>query len=397
MSKKITTGVIAIVLIAALLLCGVITVGAVGVTYPQSGAAGDTVYVKNAANWGKVFAYMWNNNDDKNAVWPGQEMTPIGDGVYSYKITGNWANIIFNHGNDGNKTADMVLGSNGGRIFNNSTNSWGDYAAATTPGTTVTTPNITAPIVTQAPTPGSGTVFFKNESGWSSVNAYMWNTEDDEESAWPGKAMTNIGDNIWQYNYSGNWKNIIFNKGSGGDGNQTGDLVLPGSGSIYISGSNSWDVYDTSPLIIKSFTADLASPQYKGTAIVLSASAQTQSGTAIYYKFSAKGASTTVLQDFSTNSSVIWIPSATGSYTLTLDVKDAAGNTNTRQITYSVLDDTNVAKPIIKMVTPYSGTTLKANTAANFAVTASGGKVGTNLLFYKYIVKNASGTVINTP
>ncbi len=50
----------------------------------------------------------------------------------------------------------------------------------------------------------------------------------------------------------------------------------------------------------------------------------------------------------------------------------------------------------IKTVTPNQGD-IQNNKTVNMNVSAGGGMTGTNLLFYKFTVKNSSGTVVNTP
>ena len=89
---------------------------------------------------------------------------------------------------------------------------------------------------------GSSTVYYKNTSNWSSVFCYMWSGDGNPKNAeWPGEAMTSIGNNVYQYSFSGSYEKVIFNNGSGGAGNQTDDLSFPGSGQIYDNGS--WSAY----------------------------------------------------------------------------------------------------------------------------------------------------------
>lgn len=255
-----------------------------------------------------------------------------------------------------------------------------------------TVPDSKAPVTTGATGATGDTVYCLNEAGWSTVYCYMWTEGAGNNGAWPGQPMTNIGDNVWSYNVTGEWEKIIFN--SNGQP-QTGDLNYPGNGKIYNNKTTNWDVYDTSPLQIKSFAADLASPQFKETEITLSALAQSTS--AVSYRFSVSGAATAVLSDYSAKSEVKWTPAVVGTYTITLDVKDADGNTNSRTLTYVIKDDSAEVKPIIKKVSPATGSQIRVNTNSNIVVTASGGNTGTKLLFYKYIIKDAAGTIVNVP
>ena len=60
----------------------------------------------------------------------------------------------------------------------------------------------------------TGTVYFKNTAGWSTVNAYVW-IKDTTTSvqAWPGQAMTLDEGNVYKYTISGDYNMIIFNNG----------------------------------------------------------------------------------------------------------------------------------------------------------------------------------------
>lgn len=256
-------------------------------------------------------------------------------------------------------------------------------------GTTPTTPQ---------PTQSGGDtdksyIYCENEAGWSAVYAYMWNSESDKNHEWPGVKMTNIGGNIWRYEFTKNYAKIIFNVGS--NQTQTGDMNFPGAGYIYNNKTNTWDIYDTSPLQVASFATDLEAPQYNGVGITLSAEAEGE-GT-VYYKFSVtKDSTTTVLSDFSTANKALWTPQTAGTYTLTYDFKDAKGNTNKRTKEYVIEDGSSVVAPYIKVVTPNSGD-IKNNSNVQIKVTAGGGNTGTNLLFYKYTIKNPSGDIVNVP
>ena len=65
-------------------------------------------------------------------------------------------------------------------------------------------------------------------------------------------------------------------------------------------------------------------------------------------------------------------------------------------MTLEVKDDSALVKPIIKSVTPANLNLIKVNSTATVTVKAGGGKTGTNLLFYKYVVTDPNGAQ-NTP
>ncbi len=97
------------------------------------------------------------------------------------------------------------------------------------------------------PVDGAWNAYFQNTDNWSSVYAYVW---DDNESGsdakylgkWPGKQI-NLDS---QSNYfkasvkvedaAGKKMMIIFNNGSGGNGNQTGNFEFKNNGIYNISG-----------------------------------------------------------------------------------------------------------------------------------------------------------------
>ena len=360
-------------------------------------ASGDTVYVKANNGWTNLHCYMWNGNgEQKNADWPGVKMTEVGDGVYSYTLSGDFSKIIFNkgEGGNGNQTTDMDYpGAN--KIYDLSAGTWGDYGnTPTNPEPTNPTPTTPTPTTPTPTTPsGDNVVYFKNTDNWSVVKCYMWNSDSDKNAAWSGEEMTNLGDGVWMYTAKKKYAKCIFNNGN----DQTDDLTA-NYGQIYDRSTKQWSPYDVNDLRITSFTADPASDVYTGSEVTLTAEATSKSSSNVFYKFSVTNASggSSVVSDFSTAKSVSWTPTAAGSYTVTLDVKDDAGNDNSRTLSLTVAPDTGVTNPIIKKVTPANLNLIKMGSTATVSVTAGGGQTGTNLLFYKYVVTDPNG-VPNVP
>ena len=358
-------------------------------------SSGNVVYCRNSASWGSVYAYMWNSDSDKNAEWPGVQMTDLGGGLWMYEYPKRYANIIFNIGSNQVQTDDMVLPSSD-NLYDNGTQQWsrvGDIQDPTTkPQDPTSPPSTTKPQdpTTAPPVTGSNYVYCENEAGWTTVNAYMWNSDTDRNTGWPGAQMTNIGGKIWRYTVPKSFKNIIFNGGS--DSNKTSDMAYPGNGYIYNNKTGEWSIYDTSPLQVNSYGTDIEAPQFAGVGITLTASATGQ-GT-VYYKFSADS---TVLKDYSTANSVVWKPSSAKTYTLTFEFKDSKGNTNKRTMSYQIKDGSTQEAPFIKTVSPANGQQIKKSAVCNISVSAGGGNTGTKLLFYKYTIKDASGKTVNVP
>ena len=89
--------------------------------------------------------------------------------------------------------------------------------------------DITEPEVPVAPSMGEGeqAVFFENSNNWSgTICAYSWSNGTNYFGAWPGTAMTYLGNNIWKITYTGSeviptTAGLIFNNNSG---SQTDDF-----------------------------------------------------------------------------------------------------------------------------------------------------------------------------
>lgn len=74
---------------------------------------------------------------------------------------------------------------------------------------------------------------------WSKVNAYFWSDDNKEMSSWPGKKMTDKGNNIFDIEVPDGAKYVIFNNGD----SQTDDLRIADGNKIYSNGS--WQNYST--------------------------------------------------------------------------------------------------------------------------------------------------------
>ena len=96
------------------------------------------------------------------------------------------------------------------------------------------------------------TVYFVNNKKWSKVYAYGWGGSVGENPAWPGQEITAnkeaeqiVGFDVYSYSVvPGSYDNIIFNKGEGGDGNQTetfkwtdGKYYYMGAADQYVGGT----------------------------------------------------------------------------------------------------------------------------------------------------------------
>lgn len=405
--------------VLSLILCLILAISAVSVgIVGASAASGDTVYFK-PGHWTEAnawfSAYAWNDGNDNTFV----KMTEVESGVYGADLGKSYSNIIFCRNNPNNsdvswssvwnQTKDLTVPSDSNCFAVNSgewtgaSGTWSTYgggsvvsttAAPTTATTATTATQATTAVVTPTTVPvstGGTVVYLKNDANWSTPYCYMWNGSSDNNASWPGVKMTEIDDGYWMYEASKEYKNCIF---SNNGGSQTADLTAQ-NGYYFDNSKSAWGgIYDVKPLQVKSYTADPASGIYTGSTVVLSATATSKDSSDVYYKFSVTNASnsTTVLSDYSTASSVNWVPTAAGTYTISFDFKDGAGNENNRTLSLKVEDDSTLAKPVIKTVLPGNLDLIKVNTTATVKVTAGGGKTGTNLLFYKYIVTDPNGS-----
>lgn len=383
--------------VMSLILCLLLAISTVFVgTIGAFATTGDTVYVRANNGWTDLYCYMWSDGSGSNANWPGVKMTKVEDDVYSYTLSGDYNKVIFNNNGGGSKqTADLDYPGSG-KIYDLSNGTWSDYKKDPTTPTSPTTPVTTAPVTQPTTTPlGEGTtVYLQNDNNWSTPYVYMWNSGSDSNHAWPGVAMTSIGDGVYTYVAPKEFKNCIF---SNNGQSQTSDLTAK-NGYIYNNKTGEWSIYDVNPLQVKSFSVNPETGIYKDSDLVISSLAHNVDGAEVSYKFSVKNSSgaTTVLSDFSSTNSITWSPSAVGDYTIVFDFKDTEGNSNTREKAITVSDDSSLVNPVIKGVTPADLNLIKLGAKTTVSVKAGGGKTGTNLLFYKYVVTDPNG-VKNTP
>lgn len=219
-------------------------------------------------------------------------------------------------------------------------------------------------------------------------------------SSWPGVAMTKVDGETDIYYYDlpvdiSELSGVIFL--SNGSGDKMTDDVTNITGNLYVLSSQTWTTYDASPIKIKDFTVDPEGPQYTGSTISLSANAE--GGDNLQYKFSVSGAKDEVLSDFSSKKTATWIPTVAGKYTVKLEVKDSAGESSSRQISYEIKDikdAENGEAPVFLNATPANNSEIQKGGATTVVVNATGGKVNNNLLFYKVEVTDPNGKLVNT-
>lgn len=378
---------------SGLVLALIIALTCVAVAAPASAATGDVVYFDNSVtNFGTVNCYMWKDGLGDNGGWPGQAMTKVDGDIWAYNITGDYDKVIFN---DGSTQSDDLSYPGNGQVAKPLSNggkfqvSWSAYSGNETLPQQPT--QATQPATSGGSTGSANSIYCLDEAGWGNVYCYMWNSANDQNSGWPGVSMTNLGENVFEYTPSKKFANVIFN--SGGDNNKTGDMTAPSGVKIYNNASGEWSDYSVGPLKIKSFKASVDSPVYTGANVKLTAEATSTAGAVSSYKFSVKGSTGTSVLSQSAAKTATWVPTVVGNYTITLDVTDSAGNTESRSIAMEVKDATTLQEAFISAFSNSlnTNTQIKQNTNISFTMKALGGHTGNGLLFYKFVITDPSG------
>lgn len=176
------------------------------------------------SQWGKVYAYYWNEEIEEMIPWPGEEMQSGTDNSFTAVIPGEATKIIFTNGNA--QTADLTIWQDGDTyVFGTGWKSRSDSAST------------------------ARTVFFENTAGWSGVYAYYWNEDNEKMVPWPGDAMELVEGNIYAANIPEEATHVVFNIGD--KTHQTLNLELPESGNLFVYDKvahetapvSSWSVY----------------------------------------------------------------------------------------------------------------------------------------------------------
>ena len=232
--------------------------------------------------------------------------------------------------------------------------------------------------------------YIKLPAGWGTPKIYVYDesvSPTKQVSAWPGAAMTDLGDGLFSYKLPDGWAKakVIFTDGSNQvpGSRQPGFDLVAGQPMIYEDGK--WGPYAGGELQVSDLSADNQSIT-AGTEVTLTGKASGGKGTKTF-KFTVNDGTSTEVLSNSTATSVKWTPVKAGSYTIDLTVTDSAGATSNKSIKL-IVDKGDGKLPVIEDIT-----STKSGSNITYTVNASGGEnVGTGLLFYKFYVKNADGT-----
>ena len=131
------------------------------------------------------------------------------------------------------------------------------------------------------------------------------------------------------------------------------------------------DKNTTSEVTMNSFSALQASPQKAGTQITLNTSSAGGTGT-LQTKFAIfDGSKWSLLNNYTTGSSIVWVPTKAGIYQINATVKDATGKTSTKSLSYVI---TANITPLIMDNLNADIVSAQAGTAINLNTSSTGGK-----------------------
>ncbi|CAL2082466.1 starch-binding protein [Tenacibaculum sp. 190524A05c] len=190
---------------------------------------GITIYYK--GNISNPNIYYWNTSPGTATTsWPGENMTDIGNGWFSYTFSNvNCTNLIFSR--NGNNQTDDLQRCGDGWYFNGT---WHDSNPE------------------EQPSGNDLNIYFKSDS-YSNPEIYFWNvTPSNLTTTWPGETMTLQSNGWYKYTFSNtDCSNIIFsNNGS----SQTTDLNRCSEGWYY---NGTW--YDSNPDNLQARTNSISS------------------------------------------------------------------------------------------------------------------------------------------
>ena len=141
-------------------------------------------------------------------------MTHDSGNTYSIEVPANCNMIVFSN-NGSSQSGNLKIPGDGSTYYMSSL-SWDNN-----PG----------------PTPTGEYVYYKNNSGWGSVNAYYWSDANITMTSWPGLPMEHVGNNVYKIVVPSEATMIIFNS----NGQQTDNIPLNGYNKIY--DNNQWYDY----------------------------------------------------------------------------------------------------------------------------------------------------------
>lgn len=216
----------------------------------KDASAVQKIYVKNAANWSAVYAYVYKDETSHVAGWPGEAMSAVsGSKCYDYEYTlpEGYENcyVIFtesstatNHRYPADRQPGLTF-SGIDMVFNNSTNNWAAYDPNNCGGDTPNPPSPTGDFCLS--NSDEVNVWLVKPEHWTvdEINIYAWEGNGSFEG-YPGVKMTKLTDGVYKHTFtSGVPGKILFVNQSTSPHSKSVDLNFTTNAIYEWDGSNS--------------------------------------------------------------------------------------------------------------------------------------------------------------
>lgn len=199
------------------------------------------IYFKRGENFKKPYVYAYNDLGEKNAEWPGKEMTYIGNDTYKYELKDfTDSSIIINDWFYGsNKTDDLNIGANDKKIYDENNKSWNTVTEAI---------NEDPDAVDDSLNGGTSKVYFQKPDDWADfddIDIYFYGKGGPN---WPGVPMSKVEgkENLYTYTLPEGLEDssVMFNANGGTvqvPGHNQSGLKAPANSSMIYDGT--WHEY----------------------------------------------------------------------------------------------------------------------------------------------------------
>ena len=152
-----------------------------------------TAYFLNDDSWESIYAYAWNDDNDKNANWPG---IPLGDNTNTREVDGksyyyyecDYANIIFNAGNGKPQTKNLEDFSDG--AVYSATNNNNSNGSIDQIGTITKQPDGSYTFTKAGEVPLTEGKLYFPVSSYNKSKAYLYTWDSLVAGGWPGTQLT---------------------------------------------------------------------------------------------------------------------------------------------------------------------------------------------------------------
>ncbi len=366
-------------------------------TFTKKEDVDNIAYLSLPSGWSTpVYCYAYDDNSNQNAAWPGEAMTyDSSTGYYYYTLPDDLdcPYVIFTDTSNqypGANQTGLQFTTDGSWLYKDGT--WSTYSGGSSSN------DDEIPDV----------IYLQNDYGWSTVVAYMWNSSSLVNNTWPGVAMTLVDsdEGIYSIETSSDYDMIIFDNGTYGSGNQTGDLTIPTDGTnMYNNSTGTWSTYtatcsitvneeeEEEALVNNSFISQEA---VVGEKIVFKGAATGGSGSyqyAYYYRKTTDTSWTTAGTEWGTSAYATAKPGTNTVYEVCIKVRDA-NNTS------------NVVKKYLSFAANNTETSLKCYGSVyktiykygitNYITASSAGNADGSTVQYKYEYRKASSWTYET-